>query len=370
MKHFKIKTLFLSLVISTSVSAQIQFEDNVPFQQVLNRSKSENKLIFIDCYTTWCGPCKWLVSNVFSDKKLGEIYNSQFVNYKLDMEKGEGLDLAKKFGVQAYPTLLWLNENEEVVYRIVGTNTIESFLGYASSLKDDENHFPSMVKKFEAGNREPEFLKKLALAAINGYDLNASIYVEAYLNTISKEDWSNTENNTFIYSASKTFDSNTTKHVLENSKKFEPTLVEAIKSQCLDYELRGALESKSEERLKVMLTMVDRYSPERQEYKRSAELYFYKTIGDRKKLNEMASKYLKSSKDPNLLNEYAWERFENETDLTLLKEAISWAERSVKLEKHFYNTDTLGQLYKKVGNAKKAHKWLKESKILEAKENQ
>lgn len=368
MKNFKIKTLFLSLLISATAAAQIQFEDNVPFQQVLNRSKNENKLIFMDCYTTWCGPCKWLVSNVFSDKKLGEVYNNQFVNYKLDMEKGEGLDLAKKFAIQAYPTLLWLNEKGEIVFRIVGTNSIESFLEYASNLKTDENYFPTMVKKFEAGNRETEFLKKLALDATNGDDSNALIYTEAYLDIISKEEWSNTENNRLIYIASKTFDSKTTKYVLENTSKFDHELVEAIKTQCLDYELNGAIESKSEEKLKALLTLVDTYAPDRKDYKQTTELYFYKQTGNRTKLNKLTSFYLKSSKDPVFLNEYAWDRFENETDLALLKEAIIWAERSVKLEKHYYNTDTLGQLYKKIGNTKKADKWLKESKKLEAEE--
>ena len=55
-----------------------------------------NKPIFIDCYTTWCGPCKYLSTSVFPDKKVGEFYNENFICLKFDMEKGEGLDIAKK----------------------------------------------------------------------------------------------------------------------------------------------------------------------------------------------------------------------------------------------------------------------------------
>ena len=368
MKVFQFLALAFFLTISGKGTAQITFQENVPFASVLEQAKKENKLIFMDCYTTWCGPCKWLVSNVFSDKKIAETYNAQFINFKSDMEKGEGLEIAKKYEIQMYPTLLWLNGEGEVVFKVVGTNTVEAFLEFAANLKDDENQFPVMVKKFEAGNRNPEFLKKLANTASVGLYPNASTYIEEYLNTIPEEEWSKAENINLLYNACKTFDSKTTKYILQNPTKFDESSIEAIKSQCLDNELRDVLESKSEEKLNAFFLTIEKYASNRDEYKQTVELYFYRSVGNRAKLNELTSKYLKTSKDANLLNEYAWERFENENDQALLKEAIVWAERSVKLDKQYYNTDTLGQLYKKIGNNKKADKWLKESKRLEPEE--
>jgi len=357
--------LLLFLAFAETTSAQIQFKEDLAFATILDQAKKEDKLIFMDCYTTWCGPCKWLVKNVFSDEKVAEMYNGQFINFKSDMEKGEGIDLAKKFDIQMYPTLLWLNGDGEVVFRVVGTNTVDGFLEFATNLKDAENQFPAMVKKFEAGNRNPDFLKKLANTATVGYYANAYVYVEEYLNTVPKETWTSEENISLLYAACKTFDSKTTKYILENASKFDSELVESIKSQCLDNELRTVLESKSEEKLKTFFALIEKYASDRQDYKQTVELYFYRTTGNRSKLNELTSKYLKVSKDAELLNEYAWERFENETNTVLLKEAIVWAERSVKLDKQYYNTDTLGQLYQKIGNKKKAAKWLKESKRLE-----
>jgi len=368
MKIFKI--LGVALAISTSVNTigQIQFKEDVPFQAVLDQAKAENKLVFMDCYTTWCGPCKWLVKNVFADQKIAEAYNKQFVNFKSDMEKGEGLEIAKRYNIQMYPTLLWLDGNGEIAFIVVGTNTVEAFLEFAENLKDDENTFPSMVKKFESGNRDPEFLKKIAsTAAIGNYD-NSEVYIEEYLNILPKEEWTKEENIGLVYTATKSFDSKTTKYILENPSKFDHELVESIKSQCIDNELRKVLASKSEAKLTELLATIDKYCPDRTEYKQRVELYFYKATGNKSKLNALASTYLKTSTDAELLNEYAWDRFENETDPALLKEAIVWAEKSVKLDKQYYNTDTLGQLYQKVGNMKKAEKWLAVSKKLEPKE--
>ena len=77
----------------------------------------EKKMIFIDFYTTWCGPCKMMSSEVFTQDQVGEYFNRTFVNLKVDAEKGEGVELAKKYQVKAYPTF--------VVLRRMGRKFIE-----------------------------------------------------------------------------------------------------------------------------------------------------------------------------------------------------------------------------------------------------
>ncbi len=69
-------------------------------------AKKQNKLIFLDAYTTWCGPCRMLKNNTFPDKAAGEFFNENFINVALDMEKGDGLQVAALYNVNAYPTLL------------------------------------------------------------------------------------------------------------------------------------------------------------------------------------------------------------------------------------------------------------------------
>ena len=98
MKNF---FLSLSLIITVSLFAQnrqITFETG-NLASVFEKAKKENKLIFVDAFTTWCGPCKHMAKHVFTNDTVADYYNANFVNLKLDMEKGEGLDFAKKYDI-------------------------------------------------------------------------------------------------------------------------------------------------------------------------------------------------------------------------------------------------------------------------------
>lgn len=85
------------------------------WNKALAEAKKQHKLIFLDAYTTWCGPCKLLKKNTFTDKAAGDFFNKNFINVAVDMEKGAGPALLKKYNVNAFPTLLIINENGEAV---------------------------------------------------------------------------------------------------------------------------------------------------------------------------------------------------------------------------------------------------------------
>ena len=92
----------------------------ISFTEALAKAEKDKKLVFMDCFTTWCGPCKWLDNNTFRDKKVGDYFNANFINVKMDMEKGEGIQLGEKYGVKAFPTLLVLDAKGNVVNKIIG----------------------------------------------------------------------------------------------------------------------------------------------------------------------------------------------------------------------------------------------------------
>lgn len=115
----KLLILALLALFTTSLSAQILFE-NGTFSQVVEKAKKESKKIFIDCYTSWCGPCKMLAKDIFPNEEVGKFMNDQFVNYKIDMEKGEGISLRRKYNINVFPTLLILNSDGSEFSRSVG----------------------------------------------------------------------------------------------------------------------------------------------------------------------------------------------------------------------------------------------------------
>ncbi|NOY49685.1 MAG: thioredoxin fold domain-containing protein, partial [Chlorobi bacterium] len=87
------------------------------WQEALIKSKEENKPIFLDVWAVWCAPCKMLKKNTFPDEEVGKFFNDNFINLSLDGEKGDGAELVKKFGIQAYPSLIILNtEGKPIAY--------------------------------------------------------------------------------------------------------------------------------------------------------------------------------------------------------------------------------------------------------------
>ena len=81
----------------------------------------------MDAYTTWCGPCKRMAAEVFTEPEVGRFYNENFINVKIDMEKGEGIELARQYDVYAYPTLLFINGEGELVHRGLGYQDFVQF---------------------------------------------------------------------------------------------------------------------------------------------------------------------------------------------------------------------------------------------------
>jgi thioredoxin-related protein len=76
------------------------------WKKALLEAKKQNKLIFLDAYASWCGPCQLLKRKTFPDKEAGEFYNKNFINVAVNMEKGDGPALAAQYQVDAYPTLV------------------------------------------------------------------------------------------------------------------------------------------------------------------------------------------------------------------------------------------------------------------------
>ena len=60
--------------------------DHGTWKEVLAKAKAEDKLVFVDVYTSWCGPCKKMAAEVFPLADVGQLFNPNFVNYKIDAE--------------------------------------------------------------------------------------------------------------------------------------------------------------------------------------------------------------------------------------------------------------------------------------------
>lgn len=130
MKQLIFSLSFCLLAMSSLFAQGIQFESG-KWADVKAKAKAQNKPIFVDAYAVWCGPCKWMSANSFTDASVGELYNATFVNYKFDMEKGEGPTFARQQSIRAYPTLLIFSPEGELLKKVEGARDAEGLIDLA-----------------------------------------------------------------------------------------------------------------------------------------------------------------------------------------------------------------------------------------------
>ena len=109
---------------------QINFIKNneKTLEQMLTQAKVHKKILFVDVYTTWCGPCKWMDENTFKDSRVSEKFNKTFLNFKVDGDSFEGVNVGIIHRVESYPTYLFVAPNGKVIHRIEGTISPEGLV--------------------------------------------------------------------------------------------------------------------------------------------------------------------------------------------------------------------------------------------------
>lgn len=115
------------LLILMSVLSQVHGQSmnflkmqEIGFEGVLKKAKSENKMVFMDVYAVWCGPCKLMDKTTFSDSLVAKKFNGEFISYKVNAEDVPGRVIVQKYMVNAFPTYLFFSPNGELVNRLEG----------------------------------------------------------------------------------------------------------------------------------------------------------------------------------------------------------------------------------------------------------
>lgn len=171
MKHVPgmLLLLFSSISLFAQESNTIQFT-NGNFNEALKSAAKEGKLVFVDCYTSWCAPCKWMDKNVFVNDTVHQYFNKQFINFKVDMEKGEGVSLRERYKVTSFPTYLFLDAKGNQVHRTGSRMSVQEFITEARRATNPGNTLSDMEKKFNNGDRSLQLLTDYAivLQRVNG----------------------------------------------------------------------------------------------------------------------------------------------------------------------------------------------------------
>lgn len=352
-----------ALFLVTSLSAQQGISFIHSFKDALAKAKKENKIIFLDAYTTWCGPCKKLNREVFNKKEVGDFYNENFINLKMDMEKGEGITMADDYLIYLYPTLLFIDKNGKEVHRAAGYRNIAQFMDLGTAALDPSRQSASMAEQYAAGERKPDFLLEYASSLYESGKGGQEPVIAQFLET--QEDWSNEMNLKLIYKMVETVDSPLFSYLSKNQAQFEKFVPAA--------QVKGRIESiiygniyklgANPDLNKVKAIFEKAYPGKSDKLFSSYKMRNFIETENPTAFANAAIDYVKKYKikDASELNEIAWNFYESVEDRKLLKKGVKIAKKSIKAEKNYYNMDTLAALYFRLNKKRKATKAAKKA---------
>ncbi len=361
-KYFSILFLVTFVTgISIAQNRSIEFEHGT-FAEILAKAKNENKMIFIDCYTTWCGPCKWMAKNIFTNDTAADFYNKNFVNAKIDMEAGEGIDIAKKYGIRAYPTLLYINSEGTQMHRICGSGPVASFVENGKNAMSSDKNLAAITKRFNATKPTPE-LAASYFSMLSEACQNLDVEVTAYFSSLKESELTSRGNWEIIYQhvndyKSKTFQSfETNKDAFSKLYTFDSVesklnsvyakglWTSVQKKEMVEYEsIKAKLQkSKTKEAEKILL---------------QTEIALFQQSQEWAKYATAVSNYISkcSVENPGELNSYAWSFYESIDDKIMLEKAESWAKKAIELHEDWAFFDTYAAVQFKLGKKSDAQK--------------
>lgn len=355
-KPLKLSILVLILGISSAhtISAQgIEFVQGT-WEEILGKARQERKLVFVDAFTTWCPPCKAMNRNTFPKPEVGEFFGEHFINYKFDMEKGEGPAFGSKYGVIAYPTMFFINFNGDVVHKIMGYHGPKELVAEGRAALHPSKNLAIIELEYQSGNRAPNIILEYALHQKKAKKDYRS-YADEYFATQEEKDLLTRENWKAIQELSYSIRGPEYEYLIKKQKKFIKRygaravlskIYEVMKSSALESGLTGnpakyaaALEiaendlkddGQTANRLKMT------YTEARKNWEAYAEraIFHYENypISQPKELDHSANLFYRHIDDP-----------------AQLEIALRWTQQSIAMENEAYNNQTRAKILMKLG---------------------
>jgi len=169
--------LLLSPFTVFSQTTGIKFEKALSWEQIKAKAKAENKFIFVDCFATWCAPCRYMEKNIYTDKKVGNYFNEHFISIALQMDSTahddagvkkwyhDAIRIKEQYNISSFPSYLFFSPDAEIVHKDVGAMEAEDFLVLGRNAISPANQFYSILRAYQSGVRDYASMPALAYAA-------------------------------------------------------------------------------------------------------------------------------------------------------------------------------------------------------------
>lgn len=360
----------------------MQFTNAKNWEEVKAQAKKENKYIFLDAYTTWCGPCIMMAKKIFPLPEVGAFFNERFINLKVQLDTTsrdnehvknwhpDGHMLATTYNIKAYPTYLFFSPDGEIVHRAVGSSDAATFIGKAKDALDASKQYYTLVRSFDKGERNPVFLQNLLQATMAAYDkANLPRFAKAFYQT--QKDLLSTENAKLLANLTESTRDTGFVLMMKNPEVFARALNKpgVAESMVIGIILRDQVyplirtEEEDYDPAKVPDWTVISAKLEKQ-YPGFGEaallrgkIMFFRAREDFPQFSQAVSELLQKNGKAlpaEMLNSYAWDIFESCEDRACILQALNWSKKSLENNEDPMYLDTYANLLHKSGKTKEA----------------
>ena len=314
------------LLLAQLGSAQgIQFYHG-EWKDALAEAKKQDKLLFVDAYAQWCGPCKRMAKEVFTQGKVGDFFNDKFVNLKLDMETPDGRSFGQNYPVSAYPTLLFLNGEGEIVKKITGGKQADDLIGLGHLAIKSYDRSDDYAVKYEEGDRSYDLMVAY-VSELNKVGKPSLKISNDYIN--SNPDITAAQKAKFLLTAVKESDSRLFDLLLSMKAEAISATSEEVLTESVENAILATVKKAVEfEYPDLVVEAIDKYKKadlgDSKKFEQEAKLEYHKLSGNYAEWKELAEKYLKKygKKDHDVFKKHLATL---KTDFTYEKDAKPYA---------------------------------------------
>ncbi|MCB9261574.1 MAG: thioredoxin family protein [Flavobacteriales bacterium] len=348
------KTIYgiLLLVLGISVKAQNNhsFFIDQDWEKARDLAKESNKILIVDFYTEWCGWCKVMDKNTFSDSTVLAALNKDFVGLKLDAEKGIGVDVAMKYGVSGYPTIgyfypsgkpiaIWSGYCEPAVFlqnldsiKSRAISGIDFYPGVSSNLNLD---FPDFFLKANGKNGKRKYPDEKTLTKwLSKNDVMNEVGFRVFQR--------------FSFLLNDSMQNLFTSLMPEYNKQFATEEVYSVGRDLIFMQLNKATSANDTALFNEILHKAPLYCEpgKSEDLKADLRFQYYQDTKDYAHLVPMVEERFgeQSEGERYLLNNIAWELVENCSDKALLERAAKWMAKVIVAEPKYNYIDTYAWL--------------------------
>jgi thioredoxin-related protein len=371
----KLLLLICSLpLLATAQEKGIHFTHAATWDEVLAKAKAENKMIFVDAFTTWCGPCKYLSKEIFTQDAVGKYFNEHFISVKMQLDTTEADNEQVKqwypttskvmhaLNVNVFPTLLFFDANGNPVHRFAGASDGNKLVADAAKALDPDQQFYTLQKRYNAGDRDVTVLRNFSNAALFAYQPEVAAkaftdYMEATGSQVNKD------NAQLVYAMVSKPGDLAFEMIARDTKAFDAAFgkpgaaQERIMAVLSDSFLEQMVQSGPSGRVtEQVAALKTKYPKPVAQAEAKARVYYYQYKTDWTNFPKYAALYMKqygSSASAEEKNNLAWSVFEHVNDKASLTEALAWSKAAMATgDPNFM--DTYANLLHKLGRTPEA----------------